>query len=531
MSAIGGGIDVNGIVASLISIDRESRVLPVQFRQVGVTTKLSLYGQIKSAFSSFEDKANDLIKSFLKYQTEFNNTEKKSITNNGNGTVTISTPSNGEAEFVNTKTSSNSSPSVLTLRNEPPYGNYQINVQNLAQSQELRVSTGSTNPNAEFGGGLLTVDFASGRQENFSFAQDDGSGNVANATAQDIVNQINASNKGLSASFDNATGEIVLTSSQAGTDNAFTLSTSGEINQGRQGLTPAFGPNDGNNNVNNNAGFSRFNQGIVTNTAKDITASIDDGTGPQTFTSKTGDFFELGVDFTVLTTGSSLVRTFDRQDPNPDYIGPTTEVRSVQAGDPAPGETVFLTTPSQTAINGAVDAFVKEYNSLVTLLKNGQKKGTELDRDTAPVRLEQGLRDIFNQVVGGTETKLDLGFTISKEGTLSYDKDKLKTKLTNDPEAFSRIFADNIAKDFAAYAKQVNAEGGVVKAKSDQLNRTLEGLKSLESRETDRLFRQEKLYRKQFIALDRVLSELQSSQGFLAQGLASLQATFNSSRN
>lgn len=530
MSTIGGGIDVNGIVASLISIDRESRVLPVQFRQVGVTTKLSLYSQIKSAFSAFEDKANDLIKSFQKYQLEFDSTEKKSITNNGNGTVTIFTPSNGESEFINTKTSSNSNPSVLTLRNEPPYGNYQINVQNLAQSQELRVSTGNTDPNAEFGGGILTVDFASGRTETFSFAQDNGSGNVANASAQDIVDQINASNKGLSAAFDNATGEIVLTSTTAGADNAFTLRTSGELDQRRQGLTPAFGPNDGNNNTNNAVGFSRFNQGVVTNTAKDITVSIDNGTGPQTFTSATGDFFELGIDFSVLTTGSSLVRTFDRQDPNPDYIGPTSETRSVQAGDPAPGETVFLTTPSQAGINGAVDAFVKEYNSLITLLKNGQKKGTELDRDTTPVRLEQAMRDIFNQVVGGTETKLDLGFTISKEGVLSYDKEKLKTKLTNDPEAFSRIFANEIAKDFAAYAKQVNSEGGALKAKQDQLNRSLDNLKNLEARETDRLFRQEKLYRKQFIALDKALAELQSSQSFLAQGLASLQATFTSSR-
>lgn len=522
MSAIGGGIDVNSIVASLISIDRQNRIIPIQQNELGVSTKLSLYGQIKSAFSDFESKSRALLAAFTKYQTEYANTDKKTITNNGDGTVTIHTPGNGEAQYINTKTTSNSNPSAIQLNNTPAYGTYDISVVNRNQSQETRIATGNTNSSAVFGGGTLNISFANGRQESITFAQDDGSGNVPNATAQNVVDGINAANKGLTASFDNTTGEIVIKSTDVGAGNAFTLSTSGEINQAARGFTPSFGPNDGNNT--DKVGFSRLANGTITQVAKDTTVTVNDGTGAQTFSSYSENFSALGVDFTVLDFGSTQVKTYDKQDPNPNYVAPSDQTRNVEAGDPAAGQTVVLTSPSQSSLNSSIDAFIKSYNDLIQQLKQGQAKGTTLDRDLTPVRLEEKMRDIFNQVVGGTETKLDLGFSISKDGVLSVDKDKLSKKLTNDPDAFKRIMADNVAKQFADYAKGVNEDGGALKAKTDQLNRTLESLKSREDRENTRLAKQEALYRQQYIALDKILSDMQASQGSLAQGLASLNA-------
>lgn len=528
MSTIGSGLDINGIVAGLIQIETRTRIAPIQVRQVGLNTQLSLYGQIKSSFSKFEDSAAALMKAFTKYEQAYNSTDKKTITNNGNGTVTIYTPGNGESEFINTKTTTNSNPAAISLRNEPTYGTYDISVQNLNRGQELRVATGSTNANAEFGGGLLTATFANGRQETFSFSQDPGNGSVQNATSQDIVDGINTANKGLSAVFDAATGEIVISSTGVGAGNAFALSTSGELDQRATGVfNPAFGPNDGNNNAGNNAGFSRLRQGVITQTARDTTVTIDNGTGPQTFSSFLGSFDELGLQFDVLDFGTSQVQTFDREDPNPDFVGPTTETRAVAPGDPADGETRVLTGPSTAELTSSIDAFIAEYNALVKKLKASQSKGTELDRDTTPFRLEARMREIFNQVVGGTETKLDLGFSISKEGVLSLDSDKLSSKLLNDPTAFKRIFADKIAKDFESFADLALKEGGAINAKEAQLNRRLADLRSKETREDFRIDRLEILYRKQFVALDKALTQLQASQGFLAQGLAQLQATFN----
>ncbi|MBQ69205.1 hypothetical protein CL689_03995 [Candidatus Saccharibacteria bacterium] len=522
MSSIGSGLDINGIVASLVSIERKSRITPLQVKQVNLNAKLSLYGQMKSAFSKFEDSSKKVLSAFTKYQAAYAAAEKKTITNNGDGTVTIFTPGNGEAQFLNTKTTSNSDPAVVNLNSNPTYGTYQINVINRNEAQEYRVSTGTSDPNALFGGGTLDISFANGRNESVSFGQQLTRNDVDNdSTTQQIIDKINSSNVGITASFDSATGELVLTGTNAGAANAFTLNARNEVDQRAQGFNPEFGPNDGNDN--NNTGFSRIARGTVTNTAKDTTVSINDGSGAQTFSSFSGTFVQSGLDFTVTGLGFTEIRTFDRQDPNPDYVGPTSETRAFQAGDPQPGETRVLTAPSSAELTKELDAFIADYNALISRLKKSQEKGDDLDRDTTPFRLEAKIRDIFNQVVGGTETKLDLGFSISKEGVLSLNKDKLAAKLVNDPDAFKRIFADAIGKDFVAYSKQVNENGGALKAKSDSLTRTVDSVKAKSLSEEFRIGRLEKIYRAQFVALDKVLTDLQVSQGFLSQGLANLQ--------
>lgn len=527
MSTIGSGLDINGIVSNLISIDRNQRITPLQVRQVGLNAKLSLYGQIKSAFSKFEDTARDVLKKFESYQTAYTSTEKKTITNNGNGTVSIRTPGNGLGEFVAVKSTTNSAPGVASLTTNPDYGVYNINVLNLNQSQQTRINTGSTDQNTVFGGGTLNIAFASGRNEVINFAQQQNRNDPdIDPSAQDVVNGINAANVGLTATFDSTTGDIVIESSLPGAQNAFTLSTENEVNQRMMGFNPAFGPNDGNDN--NNSGFSRLSNGVISRIAKDVTVSIDNGTTGSTFSNVNGQFNELGINFTALSIGSARIETFDRQDPNPDYVAPIIENRAVMAGDPAPGETRVLTGPSTSELTGSINTFISEYNSLVARLKKSQLKGDELDRDTTPFRLEAKLRDIFNQVVGGTETKADIGFSISKEGVLSVDRDKLAEKLLNDPDSFERIFSDSIAKDFADYSRRVNSDGGAVEAKLASLNRMVGDLRKKETKEFDRLGVLEKQYRNTFIALDKALTDLQASQSFLTSGLAQLQAQFGS---
>ena len=59
-SAIGGAIDVSGIVSQLMSIERQ----PLQVLQKsisGIQTKLSAFGKLQGQLSSFQDAARDLL--------------------------------------------------------------------------------------------------------------------------------------------------------------------------------------------------------------------------------------------------------------------------------------------------------------------------------------------------------------------------------------------------------------------------------------------------------------------------------------
>jgi len=117
-----------------------------------------------------------------------------------------------------------------------------------------------------------------------------------------------------------------------------------------------------------------------------------------------------------------------------------------------------------------------------------------------------------------------IGITTTASGTLELDAAKLNKALADDPDAVAHLFGSENGVAARLYA-QVDAR---LKSGSDldSRNTTLKRQMNDVSREKEalalRMEQVEARYRKQFTALDSLLSQLQSTSSYLAQQLSNL---------
>ncbi|HBV20899.1 MAG TPA: flagellar hook protein FliD, partial [Nitrosomonas sp.] len=122
---IGSGLDVNGIVSQLMSVERRP-LLALDTKEARQQTQLTAFGTLKGALSSFQSSL-----SALKSPANFSATSAKL------------------ADTSLASVSANSS--AIT-------GSYDVEIQTLAQSQKLK-SGNFASSNTSIGSGTLTVQF------------------------------------------------------------------------------------------------------------------------------------------------------------------------------------------------------------------------------------------------------------------------------------------------------------------------------------------------------------------------------------
>jgi flagellar hook-associated protein 2 len=217
-----------------------------------------------------------------------------------------------------------------------------------------------------------------------------------------------------------------------------------------------------------------------------------------------------GLQADILALGTTTIEVTDQSNPNPSYVEKTTaEIEADKA-------------KALEAFTKEANDFVTSYNNISSKLKGAQQKGDRLDVETLPFRLDSKLRETMNRVSGNSESRLDLGFSISKEGVLSLDSNKFKDKIRNDSDIFNRIVKEGFGKSVFEFSKGVNLEGGAIKSRLDQLDAAQRSINKQQGREEDRITRLEKLYRRQFSGLDSVLAKLQGVGASFSQFAAGL---------
>lgn len=183
------------------------------------------------------------------------------------------------------------------------------------------------------------------------------------------------------------------------------------------------------------------------------------------------------------------------------------------------------TSRDTEALKTVLDEFVANYNALVTEL--GSLADGPLQSDRLPRNAETGLRAAFATDLeladGSTLSPLELGFTFDRYGTLSVDSARLAGAQENGLEDFIDAFSrgedgfgarvDELLSRFTAAGGRIDVREDGVDARRAQLDKQIEGYEY-------RLERTETRFRRQFTAMDRVVSELQSTSGFLADRLA-----------
>lgn len=384
---IGSNLDVNSIVSSLMSLERQP-LDALSAKEASYQAKLTAYGTLNGALASFQSSVAG-----VNSAAKFN--------------ALKATPA--DASIATASASSTAVP-----------GSYALEVSQLAQSQKL-VSTGQADTTTAIGTGTLTFDFGTisggtfdaltGKYTGAGFASN-GSGSKtvtidsSNNTLSGIRDAINTANIGVTATIINdGSGNpyrLALTSTSTGEANSI------KISGGDAGLSALLGHDPANDSGQNLS---------------------------QTVTAQNAAFKVDGVSITKSSNTTSDV-----------IQGVTLNLLKTNAGSP----TTISVSRDSANVKSSVDAFVKAYNDANKTLSDlsaydaTTKQAAILQGDSTVRTIQYQLRNTLNTSLAGNASYTSLsqiGISFQKDGSLAVDSTKLQSAIDNNPEDIAGVFA------------------------------------------------------------------------------------------
>lgn len=209
------------------------------------------------------------------------------------------------------------------------------------------------------------------------------------------------------------------------------------------------------------------------------------------------------------------------------------------------GETTVSVSRDADKIAAKVQAFVDAYNDVVSTIRSNNGTGKSLQSDSTLRSLEAQLNQLFNSSVGGNSAfqyMHEIGLEIDKgklkgsemTGTISFDKDKFKSALADDPDAVYHLFAfdDSEGDGKSGVAKLFNDSminwtrtgSGLLQLRIENYNKEIKLLTDQMENMQIRLDMKENQLKRQFTAMETALVQLQNQQAWMASQLASMYA-------
>lgn len=188
----------------------------------------------------------------------------------------------------------------------------------------------------------------------------------------------------------------------------------------------------------------------------------------------------------------------------------------------------------RSGVQGRIQKFVTEYNAMqAQLAKLGSynadtKAAGPLLGDSLLRAIEtEARRAISNPVAGlsGPYTTLaSLGITTNATGALQVDGTKLTKALDTDPEGVAELFGSEggVAARLFSQLEDRLATAGDIEGRNTGLKGELKDIERDKKAFSLRMAQIETRLRKQFTALDSLLSQMQSTSSYLAQQLATI---------
>lgn len=446
---IGSGLDIGSIVSQLVTADTAGDNSRIARETSQVGTQISAIGQLKGALSSFQTALNG-----------------------------INTPSAFQA-----KAASSADNTVYTASADgtAAAGSYQVEVTNLAQSNQILSKPYAAGSSTVVGTGDLTLSLGS---SNFVVKID--SNNDTLAGIRDAINSA-SDNPGVSATIVNgASGaQLVLTSTKTGAANTIAVNT---------------------------------------DSASGLSSLIYNPTTTGNYT-----LLQAALDSNITVAGvvhSSASNTVT------DAIDGVT-INLVAA---KPGTKVLLNISDDTgSVIDQVQNFVSAYNTLKGVLttlgsynSDSQTAGPLLG-DSLETNIESQLsRGLTSPVAGGGayNSLASLGITTNQDGTLSLDQTKLKTALNTNFNAVSAVFssATGVATQLSSFVSdQLSSTGGIA-TRNSTLTQQQKDIADEQTAVTARALQLQTLYQAQFSAMDTLLAQMQQTSSFITQQFASIQS-------
>lgn len=451
-----GGIDVAGLVSQLMTIEQRP-LTALNTRETSYQSKISALGTVKSSLSAFQTAAQRL--------------------------------SDLSARPTNITSLSNSTLFAASASSAAAAGVHSIEVGTLAQSQKL-AATGQADAAAAIGGGTsttLTFDF--GTTSGGVFASGGGTPKTvtidgSNNTLQGIRDAINAANIGVTANIVNdgtATPyRLTLSSNATGLSSTMQISVSGEA-----ALSDLL--NYDPNGVMN-----------MTQTAAAQNAS-------------------LIVDGIAVSKPSNTVT---------DVIDGVTLTLLKQTTGPETLEVKRDTATFQTAAEG----FAKAYSDLnktisdLTAYNATTRKAAALQGDSVIRGIQSQLRSILGSSVatGGALTTLSqIGLSPQKDGSLTVDATKLANAVNNHFGDLEALLSspNGLAYSLGQYIGTTLGIDGALTGRTESYNASIRDIGKQREAINARLTIVEARYRRQFTALDSMLSSMNQTSSYLTKQL------------
>jgi len=383
-AGIGSGLDVNGIVTSLMAIEQKP-LTTVTTQKTAYQAKFSAFGSLSSALSNFQTTVNAL-----------------------------ATPSAFNAQNVS---SSDSAVVTATASGTATIGRYALTVSQLAKSQKL-VSAGVVATDSVIGTGNLNITFGTYSTSTNHFSPNNTKASISinidssNNTLAGVRDAINASNADVSATIINngTSNQLVITSTSTGEINSLKISAT-DIdgnNTDASGLSQlAFDPSATNGNGKNMTQVEA---------AQNANLTID-GINVVKATNNISDVI-AGVTLNLLASNLNAVN-----------ISVSTNQDQVKA-----------------SVSAFVDSYNKLDTTLRGLTKfsgAGKNSGVLLGDSTARVVSTQ-LKSIISKVMAnsGSLTSLNqIGVSFQSSGQLAIDTTKLNAAISTKLSDIAALFS------------------------------------------------------------------------------------------
>ncbi|MFN4023106.1 MAG: flagellar filament capping protein FliD [Hydrogenophilus thermoluteolus] len=449
-TGIGSGLDIQGLVSQIMQVERQP-LTRLQQKRTQYENQISAFGQIKSALSELQSALEAL------QNPDTFSAAKVSVAANADFTATAQP---GAAAGI-----------------------YELSVQQLARQQ--RVATSATTQFDPSGGGTLDITVG-GNTVSLTIA--------AGTTLQQLRDQINEANAGVTATIINngSVDQLVISSSETGTANAFTLTGTGAL-----------------------AGLSFNDPNALSTNSSDTLYRVQSAQDAQ-----------LTVNGIAITRGSNTLT---------DVIDNVTLTLTGESNT-----TQSLTVdrdldPAKTAIQNLADAYNTVMDQIDTLSGYDETNKTfgDLYGDSSLRGLRNQLRQVLGQEVtglGNFSRLLDFGVEFDVTGRMTIDDSKLTNALNSDWASVANFFAGSGATEGLA-AKGISLvdtyteSSGLIDLRIKGLQQSVKLLDNQQLLLEDRLARIEAMYLRQFNAMDALVGQMNVTGTYLAQQLAQLSGS------
>lgn len=458
---IGSGIDLNEVLDQLETAER-MRLTPIKTQQKAINAKISAFGKLKSALTSFNSATEKLQKTDL-----FNS---RQITGNDN--------------FFTAKANSNAA-----------LGRYAIKIDQLATANSV-ATTATNDKTAQLGNDdesrTITIEQANGEKLEVTLNKDETS---LEAISNAINNaKITHEDGTTSPSSVNATivrsgagdYQLVITSKETGEQNAITAISSSD-----QQLNAVMGFDSQNSE-----------QSAMTEVAKAQDAHFTLNGIAVTSASNTIKDVVTGVDITLkeVTTTEQFL---------------TVEADNSQA-QTAIKEWVDAFNQLQSTMSSLTQFTAKDSNSAELNSSNGPLLG-----DATLRNIDQSIRSIFSKGQPGEISVLaQIGINMDSHGTLTIKENELNKALSTNSDAVAKLFTGDgqttgIANEVFAKVSSFIDSDGTIDTVTNGLNSTLKSLEKRYDQVNQSIDQTLERYRTQFTQLDVMISSLDSMSNYL----------------